>query len=362
LYSQRSVKVNLGVQGYSIKVGYNLLTKLGEIIVNEIPDVTGCIVVTSPTIDELYGSKIHEGLNPMSPARLLVPDGEEAKSWENAEELLGEFIKLNLDRKCLVIAVGGGAVGDLAGFASSIYLRGVRVVNVPTTLLSMVDSSIGGKTAINHAKGKNLIGSFHQPSLVVDDTKFLETLPLIEISSGLAEALKHGVIADKGLFSFIKDNSSKLLGKKDNALVELITLNASIKATYVMKDERDTLGVRAALNYGHTLGHAIERLLSPEIRHGEAVAIGMNYAALIAEKLGYMSSEDVKTQRTVLEKLNLPTKLPDVKIKDVIQLMSRDKKAESGAIKLVVPTGIGSEPVLMYVNEKLLNETMKEIR
>jgi 3-dehydroquinate synthase len=362
LYKRSSVKLNLGDRGYFIKVGYGLTSELGEIILHEIPDVTGSVVVTSQIIDDFHGRKVFDGLSPLSPSKILVTDGEEAKSWETAGYLIGEFIKLNLDRKSLVIAVGGGAVGDLAGFTSSIYLRGVRFVNIPTTLLSMVDSSIGGKTAVNHAKGKNLIGSFYQPSLVIADPKFLETLPLREVASGLAEAVKHGVIADESLFNFIRENSSELLDREGDIFSEVIRLNASIKAAYVEKDERETLGVRSVLNYGHTLGHAVERLLSPQIRHGEAVAIGMNYAALLGEKLGYMDDEDVQSQKTVLESLGLSTKLPEVDTLALISLMRRDKKAESGVIKFVIPTGIGSEPVLVDVDEELLEETLKEIR
>jgi 3-dehydroquinate synthase len=362
LYKRSSVKLNLGDRGYFIKVGYGLTSELGEIILHEIPDVTGSVVVTSQIIDDFHGRKVFDGLSPLSPSKILVTDGEEAKSWETAGYLIGEFIKLNLDRKSLVIAVGGGAVGDLAGFTSSIYLRGVRFVHIPTTLLSMVDSSIGGKTAVNHAKGKNLIGSFYQPSLVIADPKFLETLPLREVASGLAEAVKHGVIADESLFNFIRENSSELLDREGDIFSEVIRLNASIKAAYVEKDERETLGVRSVLNYGHTLGHAVERLLSPQIRHGEAVAIGMNYAALLGEKLGFIDCEDVQSQKTVLESLGLSTKLPEVDTLALISLMRRDKKAESGVIKFVIPTGIGSEPVLVDVDEELLEETLKEIR
>ena len=362
MYKRSSVKLNLGDRGYFIKVGYGLTSELGEIILHEIPDVTGSVVVTSPIIDDLHGRKVFNGLSPLSPSKILVTDGEEAKSWETAEYLIGEFIKLNLDRKSIIIAVGGGAVGDLTGFTSSIYLRGVRFVNIPTTLLSMVDSSIGGKTAVNHAKGKNLIGSFYQPSLVIADPKFLETLPLREVASGLAEAVKHGVIADESLFNFIRENSSELLDREGDIFSEVIRLNASIKAAYVEKDERDILGVRSVLNYGHTLGHAVERLLSPQIRHGEAVAIGMNYAALLGEKLGFIDCEDVQSQKTVLESLGLSTKLPEVDTLALISLMRRDKKAESGVIKFVIPTGIGSEPVLVDVDEELIEKTLKEIR
>jgi 3-dehydroquinate synthase len=356
------VTVNLGDRSYSIKMGYGLTDDLGKLIIEEIPDITGCAIVTSPTIDRLYGKEVSEGLSELSPVNILVPDGEEAKNWETVGMITGKFIESGLDRKCLVIALGGGAVGDIAGFASSIYLRGVRVAQVPTTLLGMLDSSIGGKTAANHNMGKNLLGSFHQPSIVLDDPKFLLSLPKRDIGAGLVEAVKHGVIANVHLFNFIQDNEELLLNKDITSLVKVIGLNTRIKSAYVEKDERDLLGLRAALNYGHTLGHAVERLLSPKIRHGEAVAIGMNYASILATKLGLITIEDVKAQKMVLEGLGLSLNLPELSIQNIMKFMKRDKKVVNEKIRFILPKGIGVEPTIANIEDNLLIKTLKEIR
>ncbi|MCW4048135.1 MAG: 3-dehydroquinate synthase [Candidatus Bathyarchaeota archaeon] len=352
--------INLEERSYPILVGAGLAGMLGETISDTIPDATGCVIVTSPIIDKLLGGKIMDGLSSLNPRKVIVPDGEEAKTWEKAGELIGEFLDHDLDRNGIVVALGGGAVGDLAGLASSIYLRGVRIVQVPTTLLAMVDSSIGGKTAVNHSKGKNLIGTFHQPSVVIVDPSLIDTLPKREVSSGMAEVAKYGVIADAELFSYVEENTSKLMNRDHKALEHIAKRCAVIKARYVEQDEWDMKGVRAALNYGHTLGHAVERLLSPDIRHGEGVSIGMKYAAQLAVGLGYMKAGELKRQTSLLHKLDLPTEVPDLDHGEIIRVMRRDKKADAGVIRFVIPTGIGSEPVLMGVDEEILLKTLEE--
>jgi len=257
-----------------------------------------------------------------------------------------------------VVALGGGAVGDVAGFAASIYLRGVRLVHVPTTLLGMVDSSIGGKTAVNHPGGKNLVGSFHQPGAVVIDPALLETLPVRELRSGLSEVVKYGVVRDAGLFRYVEDNGERLLGLDLEALTHVIKVSASIKAGYVEEDERDYKGVRAALNLGHTLGHAVERL-RPHVRHGEAVSIGMAYASRLAAERGIMSRKDKARLVRALTRLGLPTEVPELPADEIISLMRRDKKATEDGIRFVLPTGIGEEPVYATVEEETIGETLK---
>jgi 3-dehydroquinate synthase len=356
-----AAEVRLGDRGYKIFVGAGLSGRLGEIIAASKPEATGCVVVTSKPIDMLYGEAVTASLEGLNPRTLIVPDGEEAKDWENAGTLLGGFLDAGLDRNGVVVALGGGAVGDLAGFAASIYMRGVAVVQAPTTLLGMVDSSIGGKTAVNHVKGKNMIGSFHQPIAVVADPLLLRSLPLREIRSGLAEVVKHGVIADEALFRYVEENTGRLHGVDPECMSHVVGRCASIKAGYVEKDERDAEGVRAALNYGHTLGHAAERLASPGLRHGEAVSIGMVYAADLAVRMGLMDPEEAQVQRRVLEGIGLPTKLPSLAADELIRYMRRDKKTEGGMIRMVLPTGIGSPPTMRTVEEPRLVEALEAV-
>lgn len=356
-----AAEIRLGGRGYQIYVGAGLSGRLGEILTASKPEATGCVVVTSDPIDRLYGEAVAASLGGLNPRTLVVPDGEEAKEWENAGTLLGRFLDAGLDRNGVVIALGGGAVGDLAGFAASIYMRGVAVVQVPTTLLGMVDSSIGGKTAVNHVKGKNMIGSFHQPVAVVADPLLLRSLPIREVRSGLAEVVKYGVIADEALFRYVEENTKRLLGLDQECMSHVIGRCASIKTRYVEEDERDDKGVRAALNYGHTLGHAAERLAIPELRHGEAVSIGMVYAADLAVRMGLMDPEEAQAQRRVLEGIGLPTNLPALEANELIRYMRRDKKAEEGRIRMILPTGIGSPPTLRTVEESKLIEAMKAV-
>ena len=356
-----AAEIRLGDRGYQIYVGAGLSGRLGEILATSKPEATGCVVVTSEPIGRLYGEAVADSLGGFNPRTLVVPDGEEAKHWDNAGTLLGCFLDAGLDRNGVVVALGGGAVGDLAGFAASIYMRGVALVQVPTTLLAMVDSSIGGKTAVNHVKGKNMIGSFHQPVAVVADPLLLRSLPVREVRSGLGEVVKHGVIADEALFRYVEENTGRLLGLDPESMSHVVGLNASIKAVYVEKDERDAKGVRAALNYGHTLGHAAERLASPRLRHGEAVSIGMVYAADLSVNMGLMDPGNAQAQRRVLEGIGLPTKLPSLEADELIGYMRRDKKTEGGLIRMVLPTGIGTPPTLMTVEEPVLVKALEAV-
>jgi 3-dehydroquinate synthase len=348
--TMRAATVHLGERSYPILVGGGLLGRLGEAIGEHLLDVTGCVVVTSPSVDRLYGGQAMTALEALHPGKVMVSEGEEAKTWDAAGELLGGLIKHGLDRRGVVVALGGGSVGDSAGFAASIYMRGVRVVQVPTTLLGQVDSGVGGKTAVNHPAGKNLIGSFHQPSLVACDTGLLTTLPGRELRSGLAEVAKYGVISDAILYKGVEVEAEKLLSADPEALRWVVTRCVAAKARYIEVDERDGKGVRAALNYGHTVGHAVETLSGHSIRHGEAVAIGMVATSKIAVSLGLLKQSDLQRQVALLDALGLPTEAP-YGVDEVIPLMKRDKKAEHGSIRLVLPTGMGSEPVVRGVSE-----------
>ena len=350
LESMRAATVRLGGRGYPVLAGGGLLDRLGEAIAEYIPDATGCVLVTSPQVDALYGARAMAALESLHPGKVTIPEGEEAKTWDATGELLGSLIGQGLDRKGVVVALGGGSVGDSAGFAASLYMRGIRVVQVPTTLLGQVDSGVGGKTAVNHPAGKNLIGTFHQPSLVACDTGLLSTLPRRELLSGLAEVVKYGVIADAKLYVGVEAEAEKLLSADPEALRWVVARCVAAKARLVESDERDERGVRAALNYGHTMGHAVETLSGHSIRHGEAVAIGMVAASRVAVALGLLKKPDLERQLTLLERLGLPTESP-YGVDEVIPLMRRDKKAERGSIRLVLPTGIGGEPAISTVSE-----------
>jgi 3-dehydroquinate synthase len=350
LETYRAASVHLGARSYPILVGGGLLGRLGEAISEYISGVTGCVVVTSPSVDALYGGQVMTSLDGLSPGKVIVPEGEDAKTWDAAEKLLGGLIGHGLDRRGVVVALGGGSVGDSAGFVASVYMRGVRVVQVPTTLLGQVDSSIGGKTAVNHPSGKNLIGSFHQPSLVACDPTLLATLPPRELRSGLAEVVKYGVISDAILYKGLEIEAEGILSGDTERLRWMVGRCVASKARYVEADERDDGGIRAALNYGHTVGHAVETLSDHTIRHGEAVAIGMVAASRVANSLDLLKQTDLTRQISLLQRLGLPVEVP-YGLVEVIPLMRRDKKAEAGSIRLVLPTGIGSKPIIRGVSE-----------
>jgi 3-dehydroquinate synthase len=359
--SSPATTVELGDRSYNIYVEKDLLSQLDCLVKSNIPEVTNTVLVTSPNINNIYGRKIAESLEILEPNTIFVPDGEEAKTWEITNKLLKQFLNFNLDRKSIIIAFGGGTIGDIAGFAASIFLRGIKIVQVPTTLLAMVDSSIGGKTGINMEKGKNLIGSFHQPSLVVSDPSLLETLPADQMRSGMGEIAKYGVIHETPLFKEIEQETEKLLMRDINFLVKVIKRCSTIKSWYVERDERDNKGLRAALNYGHTVGHAIEKLAKYTISHGEAVAIGMNIAAKISARLQICDESVVEKQRTLLEKIGLETKSPIILDPiTMVKLMKRDKKSDSGVIKMVLPTGIGKPINLRTVSDDLIIKILSE--
>lgn len=359
---ENTAVVNLGERSYTIHVSDGLVSRLSELILIRLQGVTGCALVTNEIVDNLYGTKVEASLNPFKPFKIIVPDGEEAKTWAQAERVVGELLLGGLDRKGVVVAVGGGSVGDLAGFVASIYMRGVSIVYLPTTLLSMVDSGIGGKTAVNHPIGKNLIGTFHQPSLVACDIGLLRSLPVTELRSGFAEVIKYGVIADAALFRLIEEQESRLLKAESTILTEVVGRCAAIKSRFVEQDEHDLKGIRATLNYGHTVGHAIETLTAHVVRHGEAVAMGMIIASKIALDLGILSDRDFDRQENLLKVIGLETRLPHIEPKLMIDALYRDKKAEAGQILFILPTGIGTLPKLRVIPDNIIIKAMEEQR
>jgi 3-dehydroquinate synthase len=355
------ITVELGEKSYPVHVGRGLIGEVGALIRERLPSASRCAVVTSEEIQRIHGKALMEALGEadIEATTALVPDGEEAKTWGRAERLIGELLENRLDRKSAVVAFGGGAVGDLSGFVSAIFLRGVSLVQVPTTLLAQVDSSLGGKAAVNHPMGKNLVGAFHQPSLVVSDTELLMTLPRREVLSGMAEVVKHGVIADSELFDYIERRIGELVDADPDALTHVVRRSVVIKARLVSLDERDSKGVRAILNYGHTAGHALETLTEHEFRHGEAVAMGMEVAAKISSELELIEEAEVERQSRLLEKLGLGMTPPRVGVENMMEVMRRDKKAEGGSIRFVLPTGIGTPPVLRAVQDDFISSVLE---
>jgi 3-dehydroquinate synthase len=260
-----------------------------------------------------------------------------------------ELVRRRFERGDMLVALGGGVIGDLAGFVAATYLRGVRYVHVPTTVVAQVDSSIGGKTGVDHPKGKNLIGAFHHPVMVYADVATLRTLPRRELVAGLAEVVKYGVIADHSFFSYLEEQAGSILGGVPDVLVEVVRRSAAVKADVVRQDERET-GLRRILNYGHTAGHVVETLTGySAIRHGEAVAIGMDFAARLAARLDVCGDSLVRRQHTLLERFGLPTRLPAITPSRAIQTMRLDKKVREGRVHFVLPREIGRvtvEPVV----------------
>ncbi|KON31381.1 hypothetical protein AC482_01010 [miscellaneous Crenarchaeota group-15 archaeon DG-45] len=351
--------MELGPRRYPIHVGCGILAETGRLMKERLPS-TKCAIVSHADVMELHGGRLMEGIEEagIEAHVVVVPPGEESKSWERAGWLHGALLDLKLDRASALLAFGGGVVGDLAGFVASTFMRGISLVQAPTPLLAQVDSGIGGKTAVNHARGKNLIGSFYQPRLVVVDPGLLETLPREERRSGLAEVVKYGVIADRELFELL-EGAGEAAVDDAGTLEEIVSRCCAIKARFVEGDERDETGMRAALNLGHTLGHALEIQGKLSIRHGEAVAVGMLLAAEIAVRRGLMQRGEADRLKRLLKRLNLSTSITIGATDPVLEAMHRDKKAEAGTVRFVLPTGIGDAPVVEPISDA---EVMAAIR
>jgi len=288
---------------------------------------------------------------------LQVPDGEEEKSLETAGRLYNELTGVYAERTTPILALGGGVIGDLAGFVAATYLRGVPLIQVPTTLLAQVDSSIGGKVAVNHDQLKNMIGAFYQPRLVVTDVGTLKTLPTKEFTNGLAEVIKYAVIWDKELFIYLEGNLDKVRALDEMTLGEIVFRTVKIKAIIVEKDERD-MGLRSILNYGHTVGHAIESVSDFEMGHGEAVAIGMLAAARISNQLGFLDRREVIRLKGLIEEAGLPTKFENLEVGQIIQAMKHDKKVLEGKVRFILPRTIGEVFITDEVSLSLVEQVL----
>jgi 3-dehydroquinate synthase len=335
----RRVTVGLSGRSYDILIGEALLDRLDEFV--DPLDPTSIAIVTNATVDALYGERVRRALASRPVGTIRLADGEAHKSWPAVEQILDALVASGADRRSVIVALGGGVVGDVAGFAAAIYMRGIRFVQVPTTLLAQVDSSVGGKTGINHPRGKNLVGAFHQPELVVTDTSTLATLPAREVSAGLAEVLKHGLLADAGYFFDVSAQLAALRKGDASSLASVIGRSCEIKAAVVARDEREA-GERALLNLGHTFGHAIEALTGySRWLHGEAVGCGLALAADLSRRLGMIDAASVEAIGTSLLAAGLPMRIEGLSTEAAIAAMRGDKKAEGGQIRFVLLERIG---------------------
>ncbi len=337
------LSIDLGERGYDILIGSGLRKRVGEFI-NTVIKPSRVVVITQPSINDLYGKEVAESFiaQGWTTNILEVPEGESSKNLSQAGKLYDHLLELNCDRKSVLVALGGGVIGDLVGFVAATYQRGIPFIQVPTTLLSQVDSSVGGKTAVNHPKGKNMIGAFYQPRLVVADLETLKTLPQKEYRAGLAEVVKYGIIADAELFEFLETHYKEILSLDHESLVHIIRTSCAIKAGVVEKDERESHH-RMILNFGHTFGHAIESLTKySRFVHGEAVAMGMVRAARLSHSLGKCSEEVPKRLEALLKNLGLPVDMPSLDSSAVIESLYHDKKTMDRKIRFILVNEIGS--------------------
>lgn len=358
----KRIAVNLGKRSYHILVGKGVINRLSKILMSDYcnPPV---FVITNRKIKKLHGASLKKALEPVSTRILFyeVPNSEKSKSFPVYIKTIRRLARFAKKTKPVVIAFGGGVVGDLAGFVASAYRRGVPYVQVPTTLLAQVDSSVGGKVAIDIKEAKNIVGNFYQPKAVLCDLSFLKTLPKKELRNGLAEVVKYGVIKRRPFFSFLKKNMKKILQGNPKTLERIVFTCCTIKARVVEQDEYDTLGLRAILNFGHTIGHAIEAAsgYSSRITHGEAVAAGMTKASLIAVKRKLMQKSDYEKIKELTEKLFPKSKIKKLPPASIMSALSYDKKFIRGTSCFILPVGIGSVRVVDDIPQALIRKVIE---
>lgn len=352
-----TVQVELGSRSYPIHIGNGLLAKC-ELFQASAPSEQ-VLIVTNDTIAPLYLNRVCANFENRSCHTLVVPDGESHKTLKSFDQILSRMLELRLERGASLVALGGGVIGDLGGFAAACYQRGIGYVQVPTSLLAQVDSSVGGKTAVNHPLGKNMIGAFHQPNAVIADTGTLGTLPDRELRAGIAEIIKYGLIGDAPFFEWLETNIDGLLGRSPDTLDYAIQRSCENKAEIVAADEREA-GIRATLNLGHTFGHAIETVLGYGVwLHGEAVAAGMCMAARLSVSTGTLSSDDAVRVESLIRKAGLPVAAPQEASADaLLEVMRGDKKNVGGRIRLVLLEALGQARITVDYSDKLLVETI----
>lgn len=357
----RTLKVDLGSRSYPIYIGENLLSQSHLLQ----PHINGkqVVIISNDTVAPLYMKRLLATLENLHAYKIILSDGESYKTLATIESIFDQLLEMKCARDVTVIALGGGVVGDIAGFAAACYQRGVDFIQIPTTLLSQVDSSVGGKTGVNHPLGKNMIGAFYQPQCVLADISTLRTLPNRELSAGLAEVIKYGLIAKKPFFSWLENNVDRLLELDNDAIEYAVEQSCLCKAEIVASDEHEKNGRRALLNLGHTFGHAIETGMGyGNWLHGEAVGCGMVVAAQFSAKLGWLSDQDVNKISDLISAAKLPTQLPQELTADkMIELMAIDKKVKDGKLHLVLLKDIGEAVLTSTFNQDLLYNTLNEL-
>jgi len=350
----QTLTVDLGDRSYPIHIGADLLRR-AELIAAHLPQDSTAII-TNTTVAPIYLAPLTSALDSrgIRTVPIVLPDGEAHKNWDTLNTIFDALLANRCERKTTLIALGGGVIGDLAGFAAAVYQRGVPYMQVPTTLLAQVDSGVGGKTAINHRLGKNMIGAFYQPRAVIADTDTLATLPERELAAGIAEVIKYGLIRDADFFEWLEKNVVRLSAREPEALVYAIERSCRNKAEIVALDERES-GVRMLLNFGHTFGHAIETGLGYGTwLHGEAVAAGMVLAAELSRMLGLIDHHDVERVTGILARAGLPTSAPDLGVDRYLELMGHDKKVEGGKLRFVLLKRLGEA----FVSDRVQNAAL----
>lgn len=359
--TKQKVKIKLGDNAYTVYIGNENLPELGQRLVEKGLTHKN-VVITNPTVNHHYATIVKSSLQDAGLATKIieVPDGEEYKSYETANKLYDELIEHKMDRTSTVISLGGGVIGDLSGFVAATYMRGIPFVQIPTTLLAQVDASVGGKVAINHPKGKNMIGAFYQPKFVLIDIGMLDTLPMRDVRSGMAELIKHGMIMDLPLFEELESKVDLVVDMDKKLMIDLVAQSCRDKGKIVQEDEREA-GIRAILNYGHTFAHAIEALTDYKTyRHGEAVSIGMACAGRLSVNIGFLDRSAHERQIKLLTAIGLPTKFPELDPQDVLRSMYRDKKVSGGRLRLVLQKSIGEVVITDEVDDEQVIEAIMQ--
>jgi len=357
----KTLNLNLAERSYPIHIGADLLDKI-ELFQPHIPGERVAII-SNETVAPLYMERVQRLLAAYDPLAVVLPDGEQYKTLEYLNHIFGALLEARCDRSTTLVALGGGVIGDMTGFAAACYLRGVPFIQIPTTFLAQVDSSVGGKTGVNHPLGKNMIGAFYQPRCVVIDTDTLKSLPDKELSAGIAEVIKYGLMRDPALFEWLEQNMDKLLAREPAALSEAIYRSCKNKAEVVAADEREG-GIRALLNLGHTFGHAIEAGMGYGAwLHGEAVAAGMAMAADLSRRMDWLTRSECDRIEDLLRRARLPIRAPEaLPAERMLELMAVDKKVAAGRLHLVLLEGIGKALITAEAPETLLHETLEQCR
>ena len=358
----KKIEVSLKGRSYDILIGRGLLERCGALL-KGLRIGRDAVVITNRRLSLLYGKAVRQSLKRagLSVRFELVPDSEKAKSTKIATAVINRISAYDKSKSVFIAAFGGGVVGDLAGFVAAVYKRGIPYVQIPTTLLAQVDSAIGGKVAIDLPVAKNLVGAFYQPKSVISDVSLIKSLPARELKNGLAEVIKYGVISDSELFEYLERNYKRILRGEARALKLAITRSAAIKGGIVQKDELDTRGLRMILNYGHTIGHAIERAsgYSKRYSHGEAIAIGMVAAARISCRLGKFPRADSDRIEALIKRIGLPTRIVGLKLRDIYEAHLHDKKFTGGQTRFVLPTRIGNSRVVKNVAPSVIKTVLE---